>query len=1199
MQQGGLSIESQMEGLRERVSKSKVLPKKQTPEDRSLRQNIKTYIDKVNQTNNPVQAVLYAGMLTKSKDDKTPVSNLDENIKEHRKGIVGFFRNALGKGKYDPRDWAWCAAFVDATLSKIGADRLGNKDKYSRVRARDYINYGEAVDLDNIREGDIIVLDFNKDGRGDHVGFYPGRASEGMFKPKGTIPMLGGNQSARDMEIIMTPEGRYEGGQIGIKNYKTTDVLGIRRITRDSKPWEGIKDENPLFYYENSLNPSYGFDEGGLSTDAEGRRRRRPSQAYLERSKESSKQIVENVAGMLPGVGTAMTVEEIQEELQKEDPNYRKVALLGGAELIGLIPGLGTAAKAGLRKVADRVGASKIVEALDTPIPKPQSEIIAGEQGLTPAERVSRKRSSKDSPLGRRYPLQTARDMRLAGKTNDEIEAATGLEYDDKAGIFRFEIDDTTATFKPDYNSKGYNVNGVFTVKLSDLLGHPELYKRYPKLKDYEVKIKQTKDIKEASAFFSASTNTITIGEDTLIKAINQGNEKELKQTVLHEIQHAVQYLENFSKDLIEGGAGSNLESIRVLGNAPSLVKQRDRLKKIVEEFDNLPDHLVNGAVKKLDTKKAEELLDQIGFQYAVISANARNLYYKNMGEAEARVVENALVGDKSYSVLKRREEQIQGGYYEPFNVRIDELLVANQLKDMAPFKAGKESIKQNVTPSKAVNQILQDYGSDPNRARELAMEGLGLGRRLKLRSKNKGGPIMNRQMEMAFMQEGGLKDDGMKVDPVSGNQIPPGSMAKEVRDDIPAQLSEGEYVVPADVVQYYGVKHFENLRNKAKSGLAKMEKDGRIGGEPVPMGGPKAMAMGGPLTGEEMQEIQMMAQGGMIDPYQQQQAMYQQPKGMSSGGVPREFVTRSGPGFGRPIYTGEFSFEKPGAGAFQPSQEKTTVILYGPQGDSIVLTMPDDQNRYNDLISRGYTTTPPKPVQQPTYSGGGGDGGGMTAPPKDPWYKEVDFNNVSGYVDDILRPQQTPGIFGFTTPMISLISGVDKLGNVSKAFSSIELAKAAGKIGEDEYKKLRNKVDGYARDNNLNPKIVDTIASGTMRTSNINRLADDNDDGTTTKNELEDWMSQNTSTTTETEPTPTGDTSGDPRGDPDKDKPRPPSAGFGDEPPGAPGFPSQSTGGGGGGGGSSGGGESEPPGFPTNIGSGPFNKGGLMQRKR
>ena len=57
----------------------------------------------------------------------------------------------------------------------------------------------------------------------------------------------------------------------------------------------------------------------------------------------------------------------------------------------------------------------------------------------------------------------------------------------------------------------------------------------------------------------------------------------------------------------------------------------------------------------------------------------------------------------------------------------------------------------------------------------------------------------------MAFMKQGGIKDDGMRKI-ISGNPIPPGSMAKEVRDDIPAMLSEGEYVVPADVLRYYGV---------------------------------------------------------------------------------------------------------------------------------------------------------------------------------------------------------------------------------------------------------------------------------------------------------------------------------------------------------------------------------------------------------
>jgi len=115
----------------------------------------------------------------------------------------------------------------------------------------------------------------------------------------------------------------------------------------------------------------------------------------------------------------------------------------------------------------------------------------------------------------------------------------------------------------------------------------------------------------------------------------------------------------------------------------------------------------------------------------------------------------------------------------------------------------------------------------------------------------NEGGTVMKDQMQMAFMQEGGLKDDGMDVDPVSGNDVPPGSMASEVRDDIPAQLSEGEYVVPADVVQYFGVKFFEDLRMDAKRGLADMESNGRIGGEPVDMP-MDAMNQGGMMQGNE-----------------------------------------------------------------------------------------------------------------------------------------------------------------------------------------------------------------------------------------------------------------------------------------------------------------------------------------------------------
>lgn len=72
------------------------------------------------------------------------------------------------------------------------------------------------------------------------------------------------------------------------------------------------------------------------------------------------------------------------------------------------------------------------------------------------------------------------------------------------------------------------------------------------------------------------------------------------------------------------------------------------------------------------------------------------------------------------------------------------------------------------------------------------------------------------------------------RVDPVSGNEVPIGSLPEEVRDDIPAALSEGEMVIAADVVRYYGVKFFEDLRMNAKMGYQEMAATGRIGGEPM-----------------------------------------------------------------------------------------------------------------------------------------------------------------------------------------------------------------------------------------------------------------------------------------------------------------------------------------------------------------------------
>lgn len=93
----------------------------------------------------------------------------------------------------------------------------------------------------------------------------------------------------------------------------------------------------------------------------------------------------------------------------------------------------------------------------------------------------------------------------------------------------------------------------------------------------------------------------------------------------------------------------------------------------------------------------------------------------------------------------------------------------------------------------------------------------------------------VDNQMDVIFKSSRGYAEGGeVEVDPVSGNEVPPGSMPEEVRDDIDARLSEGEYVVPADVVRYFGVKLFEDLRIQAKRGMAQMDAEGRIGGEPM-----------------------------------------------------------------------------------------------------------------------------------------------------------------------------------------------------------------------------------------------------------------------------------------------------------------------------------------------------------------------------
>lgn len=81
----------------------------------------------------------------------------------------------------------------------------------------------------------------------------------------------------------------------------------------------------------------------------------------------------------------------------------------------------------------------------------------------------------------------------------------------------------------------------------------------------------------------------------------------------------------------------------------------------------------------------------------------------------------------------------------------------------------------------------------------------------------------------LVSMYHGGMAFDGMMSDPVSGNEIPIGSSAENVRDDIEARISEGEYVLPANVVKWHGLKHIMGMQSEAEMGLMGMQTTGLI----------------------------------------------------------------------------------------------------------------------------------------------------------------------------------------------------------------------------------------------------------------------------------------------------------------------------------------------------------------------------------
>jgi len=231
------------------------------------------------------------------------------------------------------------------------------------------------------------------------------------------------------------------------------------------------------------------------------------------------------------------------------------------------------------------------------------------------------------------------------------------------------------------------------------------------------------------------------------------------------------------------------------------------------------------------------------------------------------------------------------------------------------------------------------------------------------------------------MLADGGVMQEGGTVDPVSGNEVPVGSMKEEVRDDIDAKLSEGEFVFPADVVRYWGLEKLMMMRDKAKKGLQRMNDIGQMGNaEEVPDA--EALHSGdnemdddtfsseidsiiGETDAESMGGKREFAAGGFAQPGTDYLAKYNIPK--SSISNPALDVRAYKNAEGRLMYITFFNGK--------PSTPIPEGFKYVGTGQELLTTKPED-------VKKPETTTDTTATGTPINDGQAGGGSSATGTP-------------------------------------------------------------------------------------------------------------------------------------------------------------------------------------------------------------------------
>lgn len=218
---------------------------------------------------------------------------------------------------------------------------------------------------------------------------------------------------------------------------------------------------------------------------------------------------------------------------------------------------------------------------------------------------------------GKKYSLagqysQTAKLNSLSGAVRmnengtpmDTIRARTGW-WLGKDGKWRYEIDDSALSF----DRNGYSDNAMY---LADYVRHDKLFAAYPWLRGVKLKIVDVIAGNEnLNGLYNHHNDTIYLKDGR--------TDKQMKSTLLHELQHVIQEYEGFAT-----GANPNAAAALLLNSAYNDLKRDSRFAKIKSPDEKM--RIVKQYIERTTGNSFE--------------SQAQNYYYTNYGEQESRAVQ-------------------------------------------------------------------------------------------------------------------------------------------------------------------------------------------------------------------------------------------------------------------------------------------------------------------------------------------------------------------------------------------------------------------------------------------------------------------------------------------------------------------------------------------------------------------------------